>query len=157
MSVTAPTTTSPARRSSAPRIPSPRLRVVPPPSTRRRLPFAAVCAAVLAMSLLGLLMLNISLTRGAYDVNSLQREATLLGEREQTIAEQLAGQAAPQRLADRAAELGMVPSTNPAFIRLSDGAILGVPQPAQAPAEPTVTPPPAPSASPVTPVTPATD
>jgi hypothetical protein len=102
------------------------------------LPFAAACTAILVLSLLGLLLLNIALTRGAYDVQSLQGHATLLGEHEQALAERLAAQAAPGQLSQRATEMGMVASTSPAFIRLSDGAVLGVPQPAQAPPAPTV-------------------
>ena len=118
---------------------APSLRVVaPPPATRRRLPFAATCAAILVSSLIGLLLLNIALTRGAYDVQALRSQATLLSEREQALAERLATEAAPARLSERATELGMVPSTSPAFIRLSDGAVLGVPQPAEAPDTPTV-------------------
>lgn len=133
----------------SPRTPPPRLRVLaPPPATRRRLPFAAACVAILVLSLLGLLLLNIALTRGAYDVQGLQREATLLGEREQALTERLSAEAAPGRLSERAAALGMVPSTSPAFIRLSDGAVLGVPQAAEPPAAPTVAAPPAPSATP---------
>lgn len=156
-SLSAPSPVDPAPRSpssrTTSRAASPRLRVLaPPPATRRRLPFAAACVALLALSLLGLLLLNIALTRGAYDVQGLQREATLLGEHEQALAEQLAARAAPGPLSESAAELGMVPSTSPAFVRLSDGAVLGVPQPAEAPPAPPVASPP-----PTTPITADTD
>ena len=151
MSLTAPIAPPQPSRPRRPHVPAPRLRVVaPPPATRRRLPFAAACAGILAACLLGLLLLNIALTRGAYDVDTLRRQAALLSEREQALTEQLAAAAAPQLLSERATALGMVPSTNPAFIRLSDGAILGAPQPAEAPPAPIVTPPPASSAPPVT-------
>ena len=96
------------------------------------------------------LLMNIALTRGAYDVQGVQRDVTLLSEREQALTERLAAEAAPARLSERATALGMVPSTSPAFIRLSDGAVLGVPQPAEAPVVPTVEPvAAAPSAPPV--------
>jgi hypothetical protein len=125
------TTTAPAR---APRVPAqrrPRLRVVAPPaSTGSRLPFAAACIALLTLSLIGLLMLNISLSRGSYEVHALQQRAAELAEREQELGEQLAGRAAPAQLSQQARELGMVPGTAPAFIRLSDGAVLGSPTPA---------------------------
>jgi hypothetical protein len=124
-------TTAPARapRGSAPR--RPRLRVVAPPaSTGGRLPFAAACIALLTLSLIGLLMLNISLSRGSYEVHALQQRAAQLAEREQELGEQLAGRAAPAQLSQQARELGMVPGTAPAFIRLSDGAVLGSPTPA---------------------------
>lgn len=113
--------------------------------------------AILVLSLLGLLLLNIALTRGAYDVQGLRQEATLLSEREQALTERLAAEAAPGRLSERATGMGMVPSTSPAFIRLSDGALLGVPQPAEAPPVPTVETPPAPPASATTDATEATE
>ena len=34
----------------------------------------------------------------------------------------------PQRVSEAAAELGMVPMTTPAFLKLSDGTVLGVPE-----------------------------
>ncbi|GAB2683310.1 hypothetical protein [Thalassiella azotivora] len=120
----------PARTTERPR--PPRLTVVtPPPRQRGRLPFALGCTALLVLSLLGLLMLNISLSRGAYQMHELQAEATRLAEREQALSEDLAARAAPAQLAVSARELGMVPSTSPGFIRLSDGAVLGEPAPAE--------------------------
>lgn len=110
---------------------SPRLRVVEPaPSTRRRLPFAAVCAAVLALGLVALLLTNIALSRGAYDIQALQRESTQLSEQEQELTERLAAQASPGRLSEQAAALGMVAGAEPGFLRLADGAVLGAPAPA---------------------------
>jgi hypothetical protein len=37
----------------------------------------------------------------------------------------------PQRVAGEAKEMGMVPPGNPAFLRLSDGKVLGKPEPAK--------------------------
>ena len=37
----------------------------------------------------------------------------------------------PRNLADRAQQLGMVPAKSMAFVRLSDGSIIGVAQPAK--------------------------
>jgi len=132
-------TPSAARGVAAParaprRAPSPRLRVVvAPPSTRSRVPFAVSCAALLVVTLVGLLMLNINLSRGAFQVHELEQRRTLLAERQQALEERLAAEAAPGRLADRATALGMVTNPNPAVLRLSDGAVLGAPAPAPAP------------------------
>lgn len=127
-------------RSAQPRRSAPRLRVISaPPSTRRRVPFAASCAALLALTLVALLLLNITLARGAYRVHALEQQQDLLKEEQQGLSERLAAEAAPARLAQRAAALGMVPNPNPAMLRLEDGAVLGEPEPATAP-------PPAPAA-----------
>ncbi|HEX5533675.1 MAG TPA: hypothetical protein VFX33_08040 [Actinomycetales bacterium] len=132
--------TAPAR---APRVGQsrrrPRLQVVtPPPTSRSRGPFILGCTALLVVSLLGLLVLNISLSRGAYEVHDLQARATALTEREQQISEELASRAAPARLAQDARKLGMVPAGAPAFIRLSDGKVLGKPEPAPSATAPSV-------------------
>ncbi|HVE63244.1 MAG TPA: hypothetical protein VNB94_05535, partial [Mycobacteriales bacterium] len=50
---------------------------------------------------------------------------------------------APERLAARAAELGLVPAGPPAFLRLSDGAVLGAPLAPAAPVIEVAPPPPA--------------
>ena len=161
MSATAATAraarTAPSYRRGQRPAPRPRLRVVAaPPPTRHRLPFAAACAALLVVSLLGLLVLNISLSRGAYRVHELQQRSTALAEQEQLLGEQLAAHAAPAQLAVQARQLGMVPGTSPGFIRLSDGAILGAPEPAPAVPAPSVViaAPPAPSDTPATAVSP---
>jgi hypothetical protein len=150
MSPAAPLRTSARPRTSwvpsgAPRSPRPgaggdnrrgtgrRLRLVSaPPSPRRRLPFAATCAGLLALTLVSLLMLNISLSRGAYQLHELEQRQSALTEEQQALSERLAAEAAPGRLAERAAALGMVRGPNPGLLRLADGAVLGDPAPASA-------------------------
>ena len=124
-----------AVRRARPATPAPRTRLTllaPPASTRFRLPFAALCAAVLVASLLGVLVINIVLSRGAYTEHVLESRQVQLTEDEQDLSEQLSVQASPAVLSDRARELGMVPNVNPAFIRMSDGTVLGSPAPADA-------------------------
>jgi hypothetical protein len=124
---------APQRRSGV------RLRVVTPPApVRTRTPFVLLCAGVLIGGLLGLLMLNITLSRGAYDRHALTVQSANLSDAEQALSQQVALAAAPQRLEERARSLGMVPAENPAFLRLSDGTVLGVPGAAQPELEPTV-------------------
>ena len=72
----------------------------------------------------------------------------------------------PRNLADRAQQLGMVPAKSMAFVRISDGSIIGVAQPAKddqrlnvvtSPVAPPPAPPPAPTPDPAaTATTPAT-
>lgn len=123
--------TAPARRAAVRPRPAPVLKVLAPPtSSRWRPPFVAVCASILVLSLLGLLAINITLSRGAYTEHVLELRQIELNEAEQALSEDLAVQASPAVLSQRARELGMIPNVNPAFIRLSDGAVLGAPAPA---------------------------
>ena len=137
------TRTAPAR--PAPRAAA-RLRVVSAPAhLRSRAGLVASCATLLIAGLVGLLVLNVSLERGAYQLNAQHKLTRTLTEQRQALQEQLAALAAPEALAVRATALGMVPAPNVAVIRRSDGKILGVPLPATA-ARPVVKPAAAPGA-----------
>ncbi len=111
------------------------LRLVPAPRRRRaaRAPFVVMVLGLLAGGLVGLLLLNTVLAQGAFTVSDLKKRVSALTDQEQALLQVVAAEQAPQKLATRALALGMVPSTNPAFIRLSDGAVLGVPAPGRAP------------------------
>jgi len=108
---------------------------------------------VVGVGLLGLLGLNTVLGQDAFRRHDLDRQAALLSEQEQQLASDVAALEAPERLAARAVELGLVPAGPPAFLRLSDGVVLG------AAAAPPVAPAPAakvkPSAKPVASAKPA--
>lgn len=123
-----------------------RLRVVEAPRLPRSpLPFAALCAAVLALGLVTVLLLNIRLSSGSYEVHELEARSALLSEQREALAEQLDARSSPQALTSQATALGMVVNPSPAFVRLSDGAVLGVPEPAPAPVRPAPAPAPAPA------------
>ena len=100
--------------------------------------FVLILLAVLVVGGVGGLVINTSLNQGAFTIDELQAQRTLLAEREEALAEKIAVESAPLRLEERARELGMVPQDNPAFLRLEDGAVLGVPvpQPVPVPEEP---------------------
>jgi hypothetical protein len=92
--------------------------------------------AVLVLLSLGLgamLLLNTLLAQGSFALHSLEAQVADLADREQELRQRAAELAAPQRLERRAREMGMVPSSNPAFLRSQDGKVLGVPIPATAP------------------------
>lgn len=126
---TARPVTRPASRGTRTPVTPPRLRVVSlPRQSRSRAPLAFACAGLLVLSLVTLLLLNITLSRGSYELYQLESEHTRLAERQQTLQEQLDALAAPQHLARKARGLGMVPAPGPAFVRLSDGDVLGVPE-----------------------------
>lgn len=116
------------RQSTAP--PSPRLSVVPRDRVQApRVPFVALVVGLLAVGLVGLLVLNTSLQRGAYAVTDLRTSAAQLSLREQNLQMQVAELQSPERLAAVAAASGMVRGDNPAFLSLKTGKIVGVPKP----------------------------
>ncbi len=133
--------TRPATRHAArPVVPPPRLRVVTAPAQyRSRAGLVFACLALLAAGLVGLLLLNVSLERGAYVLGAQQTRAAKLQEQRQALQEQLAALQAPQALAEQAAKLGMVRNPNAAFIGADTGTISGVPKPAVKPRAPSVT------------------
>jgi hypothetical protein len=92
------------------------------------------------------LLINTWLAQGSFTVKRLQDQQTAVGNQAQAIAQQIAAQSAPEALAVRAAELGMVPAPNPVF-KTKDGAVLGVAQTAQVAVRP-APPPPPPAATP---------
>ena len=138
----------------APRVRRPRrppLALVPaarpaPRGAVRRSPFVAVVVSLLAAGLLGLLVLNTALAQDAFRLHTLKQESRALEDREEALRREVEALRSAQELAGRATELGMVPAGPPAFLRLSDGKVLGsttpaevpelAPQDADAPAEP---------------------
>jgi hypothetical protein len=103
-------------------------------SQAAKAPFVAVVVLILGAGLLGLLLLNTVLAQDAFRLHALQVEGRALADAEQALQRQVSDVQSPQTLAARAAALGMVPGGPPAFLRLSDGKVLGkaVPAPASA-------------------------
>lgn len=142
----------PSRQATQRRRPvgQPPVRALPAPSTPpARAPFVATVLVLLVLGLGSLLLLNTLLAQGSFTLHTLDARVGELADREQALQQRVAELAAPQRLARRASALGMVPSVNPAFLRASDGKVLGVPVPASAPA-PVVVSEPAPEPEPAT-------
>jgi tetrahydromethanopterin S-methyltransferase subunit D len=125
---------TPAARSvRQPATRSPRLAVVPQSTaTAPRVPFVALVVALLGVGLVGLLVLNTSLQRGAYVATSLRTSSADLTLREQNLQVQVDRLASPERLATLAAARGMVRTDSPAFLSLATGKVVGVPKPGKA-------------------------
>lgn len=114
--------------------PAARLAAVPHRQLRpARAPFVGLVIGLLAAALLGLLLLNTQIARNSFTVGSLQDKNAALDVQQQQLQAAVDANAAPNTLAARAGKLGMVPAGQPAFIRLPDGAVLGVPKPAVKP------------------------
>lgn len=124
---------------TAPRTARPRpLRVVREQPQQGQPGFAAACLALLVAGLLGVLMLNTAMAKGSFVLGDLQDTSNELAAAEEELSHAIDAQSAPAVLAQRALDMDMVPSTSAAFLRLSDGKVLGVAVPADAKKEFTV-------------------
>ena len=93
---------------------------------RPRAVYAIVAVVGLFVLFMAQLLLSIVVSDGAYRIAALQTSQRDLGREQQALSEQLDMLSSPQNLATQAESLGMVLSnTNPVFLRLADGAILG--------------------------------
>lgn len=100
--------------------------VAPPPRARGNLPFVLLCSFVLAAGLLVVLLLNMSLSQGAYQIHELERDGALAADQASQLQEEIAVTRSTERLAERATTLGMVPASSSMFLSLPDGRVLGV-------------------------------
>jgi hypothetical protein len=107
-------------------------------SSAARAPFIAVVVLILAVGLLGLLLLNTVLAQDAFTLHKLQVQGRVLADQEQSLQRDVERLQSPQSLAARATAQGMVPGGTRAFLRLSDGKVLGVAMPGEAPPPPVV-------------------
>ncbi|MBP0462101.1 cell division protein FtsL [Streptomyces bomunensis] len=118
-------------------------------SSAARTPFVLLVVVLLAGGLIALLMLNSSLNEGSFQLSKLKKQTQDLTDDQQALRRDVDDRSAPDALARRARELGMVPGGNPAFLE-PDGTVRGHPTKAHAlppPPSPTPSATPAPSAS----------
>jgi hypothetical protein len=130
-------TALPAQSAAPRRAPKPatkpaqrRLRPAPEPKPGRskpRLAYAIIALGAVAAIVVAQLLLSIAVAQGAYEIDTYQLRQAELARQEQKLAEDLDRVESPQYLAMNAEALGMVPNANPVYLRLSDGAVLGVP------------------------------
>lgn len=112
-----------ARRSPA----QPRsLRVVAAPDPQGNAGFVTICIALLLAGFIGVLLLNTAMAKGSYTMRDLQQRSDVLTDSQDALRHAIDGVSGPGPLAQRAQALGMVPAETAAFLRLSDGKILGV-------------------------------
>ncbi|MER7581095.1 cell division protein FtsL [Kitasatospora sp. NPDC097691] len=87
---------------------------------------------LLAAGLLGLLALNTALNEGSFELSRLQKQTTVATDEQQSLQHQIDQSSAPDALARRAAELGMVPAGGMAFLDVPNGGkVVGTSGPAQ--------------------------
>ena len=103
-----------------------RLRMVPPaPARLARFPFILVLIGVFAVGMAGLLLLNTTLQNQAFQARRLDREATALAYQQAALESQIDQLGGAAELARRASALGMRPNTEPAFLVLPSGKVVG--------------------------------
>jgi hypothetical protein len=95
-----------------------------------RTPFAVLVIGMLAAGVVGLLMFNTNMQQASFTATDLQNRVNAATAKEQSLNMELDQLRDPQRLAAAAKRHGMVAPALPAFVRLSDGSVLGKPTPA---------------------------
>ncbi|MFF2031250.1 hypothetical protein [Arthrobacter sp. NPDC058192] len=116
--------TGPARKSRTP------LSLVRSAPRKRRAPFVVLCFGMLAIALMAVLVLNISVSSAQYQLVQLRSEQTTLAKQNQDLTQQVQNFDAPQNLAAKATELGMVASVGKGQIDLSTLSVTGKAKPA---------------------------
>lgn len=110
----------------------PGLTIVASPKTAgSSMPFTLLCTLIVAATLAALLYLNIQMSDTSYEITRLQGQSQRLTEEGQALAETNERLGTPQELERQAREIGMVPVTDPAYIDLDTGEIIGETAPAE--------------------------
>ena len=121
-----------ARALNRPTKTTPRLRVVTGATPNRGgAAFGVICVALLAAGLIGLLLLNTALVQGSFTLHQLRATSDQLTDTRDALTQSLEATKSSASLAARAASMGMVPAQSAAFLRLSDGKVIGVAKPAE--------------------------
>jgi hypothetical protein len=122
-----------ARSLNRPTSQAPRLRVVTgAPLQRGGAALVVICATLLATGLIGLLLLNTALAQGSFTLHDLRTTSDQLTDAKVALSQSLDASKSPANLAKRAFSMGMVPAQSAAFLRLTDGKVIGVAQQASA-------------------------
>ena len=120
-----------------------RLTVVPRRRVRAaRVPFVTLVSLILLGGVIGLLLFNTSMQQASFAATSLEDQASTLSAREQTLRMELDVLRNPQHVAEQARRMGMVTAGSPAFLKLSDGKILGTATPPDPTQDVRIVPPP---------------
>jgi hypothetical protein len=109
----------------------PRLQVAPPPPVSRpRVTFVALVLLLVVGGVLGILVVNTKIAENSFRLDRLTKQQAALDVQQQSLEREIAKAEAPGSLAAAARKLGLVDSGPPAYIRLQDGKVIGIPQPA---------------------------
>ncbi len=122
----------PVERTQPTETSAPRLRVAPPPPVSvPRAPFVGLILVLVVGGVFGILAVNTKINENAFKLRELQQQQSKLDVDQQQLEKEIADQKAPGNLTANARKLGLVESADPAYIRLPDGKMIGVPHPAE--------------------------
>lgn len=121
---------APAERAETARKARTPLSLVRSAPGKRRTPFVVLCFVAMAAALLTVLVLNISVSTAQYQLVQLKAEAATLNKENQDLTQKKQNYEAPQNLAAKAAELGMVASTVKGQIDVNTMTVTGKAAPA---------------------------
>ena len=114
----------PSRRGAP--TPRPRLTILAAPATKgSHIPFTLLCTLIVVGTLAGLLFLNIQMSETSYQITRLEAQSQRLTEEKQGLSETHDRLGTPQELERQAREIGMVPVTDPAYVDLDTGQVIG--------------------------------
>lgn len=104
-----------------------RLRALEAPRRRKRPKVVYAAAAIVSLLIIGAAQVGLSLaiTQDSFALAELRGQQRELALQVDAIGAHLNGLTSPQYLAANAGALGMVPAAVPAYLRLSDGKLLG--------------------------------
>ena len=104
------------------------IEIVSPSTHKRpRIVYALSAVACVGAIVVAQLLLSVGISQGAYEISALRASQVELGRTADSVSEDLIRVSSPQSLAANAEALGMVSNSTPAYLRLSDGAVLGAP------------------------------
>jgi len=104
------------------------IEIVSPSAHKRpRVVYALSAVACVGAVIVAQLLLSVGISQGAYEISALRASQVELGRTASSVSEDLIRVSSPQSLAANAEALGMVSNSSPAYLRLSDGAVLGAP------------------------------
>jgi hypothetical protein len=102
----------------------------PLPLTLPRPSFLVFMVSTVVVGVLGVLVLNTKINENAFRLDALQAQQSALDMQEEQLTQALADRESTGNLRAAAIRLGLVPAGEPAFIKLPNGEVVGVPQPA---------------------------
>ena len=125
-------------------------------ATVRQVPFVVMVIALLAIGLMATLWLSTRSAEGSYQLGAAQQRNQRLSEQAEALRRDVSAADSASTLAQRAAELGMVPSRDVAHLVVApDGAVTVIGKPAPASGTPAPAQQPAPAPAPAPPPAPA--
>ncbi len=95
-----------------------------------RTPFVVLVLTVVIGGVLGILLLNTKINENAFRLDDLNRRQASLTQQQEELERDLAVKESSGDLEAQARRLGLIPADKPAYLRMPDGRVFGVPQPA---------------------------